>query len=228
MTWEIKQSVNFYLEEFQPPKIPKDLRLILIGAAVHVGVAAFAIFCLVINWYYQGQRLENMTERQALVEQQVANIENERPPLQLDDALVNERTKLRSDLESSQRILRYLTQQELDSSRSFTTMVSQLGEQDVKGVWLKSFAFYEEGRHIDITGYTDDPAKVSRYVSDLLKRSGFTEQAFRFVDVRKEENNRWLTFRLDSRPREKENQVSSQTAVLTAAEIQRRAREGRL
>ena len=139
--------------------------MILIGAGLHVGVAVVVLFGLVINWHWQGHRLEGMQERQAIVEQQVANIESERPPLKLDDApLVAQRAKLREDLESSQRILRYLTQQELDSSTSFTTMVKELGDQDVRGVWLKSFAFYDEGRHINISGFTDDPAKISRYV----------------------------------------------------------------
>ena len=127
MSWEIKQRVNFYLDEFQPPKIPDDLKMILIGAGLHVGIAVVVLLGLVINWYWQGHRLEGMQERQAIVEQQVANIESERPPLKLDDALVAQRAKLREDLESSQRILRYLTQQELDSSTSFTTMVKELG-----------------------------------------------------------------------------------------------------
>lgn len=226
MSWEIKQRVNFYLDEFQPPKIPDDLKMILIGAGLHVGIAVVVLLGLVINWYWQGHRLEGMQERQAIVEQQVANIESERPPLKLDDALVAQRAKLREDLESSQRILRYLTQQELDSSTSFTTMVKELGDQDVRGVWLKSFAFYDEGRHINISGFTDDPAKISRYVSDLLKRSGFSEQAFRFVDVRKQEDSRWLTFKLDTRPREKEKPAEPRNAALTSAELMRRAREG--
>ncbi len=228
MSWEIKQRANFYLEEFQPPKIPDDLRAILIGAGLHVGIAVIALLGLVINWHWQGHRLQGMLERQTIVEQQVANIESERPPLKLNDALVAQRTKLREDLESSQRILRYLTQQELDSSTSFTTMVKELGDQDVRGVWLKSFAFYDEGRHINISGYTDDPAKISRYVSDLLKRSGFSEQAFRYVDVRKEEESRWLTFRLDTRPREKEKTSEPRNAAMTSAEVLRRVREDTL
>ena len=92
MSWEIKQRANFYLEEFQPPKIPGDLRAILIGAGLHVGIAVITLFGLVINWHWQGHRLEGMIERQAIVEQQVANIESERPPLKLNDALVAQRS----------------------------------------------------------------------------------------------------------------------------------------
>ena len=145
MSWEIKQRVNFYLDEFQPPKIPGDLKMILIGAGLHVGIAVVVLLGLVINWYWQGHRLEGMQERQAIVEQQVANIESERPPLKLDDALVAQRAKLREDLESSQRILRYLTQQELDSSTSFTTMVKELGDQDVQGSLAQEFRLLRRG-----------------------------------------------------------------------------------
>ena len=43
MSWEIKQRVNFYLDEFQPPKIPGDLKMILIGAGLHVGIAVVVL-----------------------------------------------------------------------------------------------------------------------------------------------------------------------------------------
>jgi len=229
MTWEIKQSINFYLEEFQPPKIPKDLRYLLMGAAIHACLAVILMVGLVINLFWQEHRLKGITERQSVIEQQVANIERERPPLKQDEGLVNQRADLRSDLESSQRILHYLTQQELDSSISFTDMVFQLGEQDVNGVWLKSFAFYEEGSHINIEGYTDDPAKISRYVSELLARTEFRKRAFRHVDVRKEEDSRWLVFNLDSRPAEKGQQdTRPASAKMTSADLIKRAREGML
>lgn len=226
MTWDVKQSVNFYLEEFHPPRIPTDLRLIMMGVGLHISVATLVIFCLLINWLYQGQRLKSMTEEQTRLVQQVAEIEAGLSPLTLDDTLVDERTKLRNDLESSQLILRYLTQQELDSRRSFTTMTSQLGEQNINGMWLSSFTFYEGGRHVDITGYTDDPAKVSRYVTDLLGRSGFNEQTFRYVDVMREEGEAWLIFRLDSRSREQANEEVLQSSIPTSSDIVRRAREG--
>jgi len=225
MNWQVKQRVDFYLEEFQPPRIPADLERMLIGAAVHGILFAVVLVGLVINWYYQGARLADMTAAQSRVEQQVANIERERPPLHLNEELVRERDKARRDLESSQKILRFLTQQDIKSSVSFTSMVEQLGEQDIRGVWLKRFSFFNEGRDINIEGYTDDPAKVSRYVSALLNRSGYENQAFRFVDVHKTEDKPWLTFRLDTRP---ERPASPTNQALTSGEIMRRAREGRL
>ncbi|WP_370315431.1 hypothetical protein [Thalassolituus sp.] len=227
MNWQVKQRINFYLEEFQPPRIPSDLERLIIGVAVHAVLFVIVLFGLMINFYYQGHRLDGMTLRQAEVEQQVANIERERPPLSLDEALVSERDRARRNLESSQKILRFLTQQDLRSSHSFTTMVSQLGEQDVRGVWLQRFAFYEEGKQINIEGFTDDPAKVSRYVSSLLGRSGYRNHAFRFVDVHKTEGKPWLSFRLDTRPTDK-NSAQPAAQVTTSAEIMRRAREGRI
>lgn len=227
MSWDIKQQVNFYLEEFQPPKIPQDLRLILIGVGVHVAVAVVVVVGLAINWTWQGHRLESVTARHNLVEQQVANIERERPPLQVDQTLVDERARLREDLESSQRILRYLTQQELQSSHSFTSMVAQLGEQNISGVWLKNFSFLEEGKDISLQGYTDDPAKISRYVTSLLARDGYRDHAFRSVDVQRGEDGRWLEFRLDSRPQKKEKPAETQRTALTSREVMRQLREGR-
>ena len=227
MNWQVKQRVNFYIEEFRPPRIPTDLNHLMIGAAVHGVLFVLVLIGLVINWYYQGNRLMKITQSQVMVEQQVANIERERPPLHLDDQLVAERDRARRNLESSQRILRFLTQQELRSSYSFTSMVEQLGEQNINGVWLSRFAFFDEGKQINIEGYTDDPAKVSRYVSTLLARSSYEQHAFRFVDVHKAEGKPWLSFRLDTRPEEKQT-AQAGAPVLTSNEVMRRAREGRL
>lgn len=228
MTWDIKQTVNFYLEEFQPPKIPRDLNRIIIGAGVHVALMAVLTVGLVLNWYWQSHRLQQVTAHHVAVEQQVNNLESERPPLKLNQALVDERADLRSNLESSQRILRYLTQQELSTSYSFTEMVAQLSEQDIRGVWLNRFSFFSEGRDIRLEGFTDDPAKVSRYVSSLLARPGYKDHAFRFVDVRKAEDSGRLSFRLDSRVQETPETVATAASEpLTSRRIMQAMREGR-
>jgi hypothetical protein len=228
MTWEIKQRVNFYLEEFQPPKIPNDLRQLIISVIGHAVIAMVVLVGLSINWYWQGLRMEKVAAQQVVVESQVNNIERERPPLKINQELTKQRDDMRADLDSSQRILRYLTQQELSSSDSFTTLVTGLGKQDVAGVWLKRFAFYREGKHISLEGSTDDPAKVSRYVSSLLKRDGFEDHAFRFVDIYKQEDSAWLSFKLDSRPQEVTKDSGNKTATITSKELMRQAREGRL
>ena len=48
------------------------------------------------------------------------------------------------------------------------------------------------------------------------------------MDVRKQEDSRWLTFKLDTRPREKENAAEPRNTVMTSSEVMRRAREGSL
>lgn len=228
MTWEIKQRVNFYLEEFQPPKIPNDLRQLIISVIGHAVIAMVVLVGLSINWYWQGLRMEKVAAQQVVVESQVNNIERERPPLKINQELTKQRDDMRADLDSSQRILRYLTQQELSSSDSFTTLVTGLGEQDIAGVWLSRFSFFRDGKHINLEGYTDDPAKVSKYVSSLLQRDGFEDHAFRFVDIYKQEDSAWLSFKLDSRPQEVTKDSGNKTATITSKELMRQAREGRL
>lgn len=229
MTWEVKQRINFYLEEFQPPRIPSDLQQLIFGVIAHAVIAIVVLVGLTINWYWQGIRMEKVTALQADVAIQVATIERERPPLKVDQTLTKQRDEMRMDLDSSQRILRYLTQQELSNSHSFTNLVTDLGEQDISGVWLKRFAFYKEGQHIKLEGYTDDPAKVSKYVSTLLARDGFDNHAFRFVDIYKEEDSAWLSFTLDSRPHlVNSSSGGAKKTTITSKKLMNNAREGRL
>ena len=91
MSWEVKQSIDFYLDEFKPPRLPDDLKFILVGVGLHAVFAVVLIGGLLINGYVQSAYFQRISMKQSDVERQVSNIENERPSLQLDPALVAER-----------------------------------------------------------------------------------------------------------------------------------------
>tara|TARA_R110001583_G_scaffold130242_1_gene282008 strand:+ start:936 stop:1586 length:651 start_codon:yes stop_codon:yes gene_type:complete len=199
MSWQIKQNLNFYIEEFQPPKIPRELRLMITSAAVHVMAMVVIAIGLMSFWFWQGSELKNAQEQQRFLEKKIVEIQALRPPLVVDARLAEQRDLARRQLEGGQKVLRYLTQQQLEEGQSFTQLVSQLGDQNVKGVWLNQFSISDQGRHIGLQGYVDDPAKISKYVSTLVEKSAYQRRAFRYIDVQKEDDKQWLRFQLDTR-----------------------------
>ena len=207
MSWQIKQRVNFFTDEFKPPQLPDEIaRLILILAAV----TSLMLVVLVSAWSYSGwqeRALEAARQQQAFLRQQLETLKAERPPLAVDTGLEQQKQQQEQRLIAHQKILRYLTQGQLQQSYSFTPMVEQLGEQNIKGVWLQSFAIDDQGQRIGLNGYVDDPAKLSPYVSSLVNRSAYKNRAFRFIDLQKNEDNSWLKFELDTRARDKQDKA---------------------
>ncbi len=217
MTWEVKQRIDFYFDDFKPPRLPADLRFIVIGLGIHAGFAVLLIAGLLINGYFQQGYLDEMVKRQNAVEMQVSNIENERPSLQLDSDLVAERDKAGNNLESSRRILQYLTQQDIGESHSFRGLVEGLTNQEVSGVWLSGFRFSDEGRNIRLTGHTTDPVKVSGYAGSLLDQESYQGRSFRLIQVSKEEDQPYLTFVLDTRNKDDKETPASKPSLTSKA-----------
>lgn len=199
MSWQIKQHLDFYIEEFQPPKIPRELRVMITSAAVHVAAMLVIALGLMSFWFWQGEELKYAQQQQKFLEQQIVEIQALRPPLVVDARLAEQRDLARRQLEGGQKVLRYLTQQQLEEGQSFTQLVSQLGDQHVAGVWLNQFSISDQGRHISLHGYVDDPAKISKYVATLVEKRAYQGRAFRYIDVQKEEDKQWLRFQLDTR-----------------------------
>jgi len=220
MSWEVKQSIDFYLDEFKPPRLPDDLKFILVGVGLHAVFAVVLIGGLLINGYVQSAYFQRMSMKQSDVERQVSNIENERPSLQLDPALVAERDSAGNSLESSRRILQYLTQQDIGESHSFSGLVTDLSEQRVSGVWLSGFRFSGEGHHVRLTGHAFDPVKVSAYAGSLLDKPSYQGRSFRFIQVGQEDEKSYLSFVLDTRNKGDESGATEQT-VLTSRAIMR-------
>ena len=161
MSWQVKQRVNFYLEEFHPPQTPGELKKIVWGVGAHL---CLAIPILVGLYFYEGiqdRYLKEMESKNSQLEQRVGNLEGKRPPIEVSSELIQQRDTARQDLEGSRRILQYLTQQNLEKSYSFTQLVRGLGEKTIHGVWLSGFVISDKGGELTLKGYADDPAKVS-------------------------------------------------------------------
>ena len=204
MSWQVKQQINFYTDEFRPPQLPDDIARLLLQLAGSAAVAL--VLALIVFGFsvWQGKSLDSAREQQTFLQQQLEQEKASRPPLSIDSGLQQQKEVAEAKLRSGEKILRYLTQGQLEESYSFTSMVEQLGDQDVKGVWLQSFAIEEQGARVSLAGYVDDPAKLSPYISSLVQRSAYRNKAFRFIDLQKNKANSWLKFELDTRAREKE------------------------
>ena len=217
MSWQVKQRINFYTDEFRPPQLPDDIARLLWSFAANAAVVLLLTLLVGVYAVWQNKNLSTAESRHSYLQQQLEQVRASRPPLLEDSALKLAKENAEQQLKTSRGILRYLTQGHLEKSQSFTAMVEQLGDQDVKGVWLQSFVISDQGQRINLAGYVDDPAKLSPYISTLVKRDAYKNKAFRFIDIQKNETNSWLKFELDTRQPEKEQQSELLTRMAARA-----------
>lgn len=204
MSWQVKQQVNFYTDDFRPPHLPEDIALLLLQLAANLGLVVVLLLFTYLFSVWQNSNLIDSHQRHDFLQTQLEEMKASRPPLVADAGLTATKEKSQRDLISSQKILRFLTRGQLEESKSFTTLVEQLGEQDIKGVWLQKFSIDQQGTHIALQGYVDDPVKLSPYVASLVQRSAYKNKAFRYIDVKKAEGTSWLKFELDTQAKQLE------------------------
>jgi len=197
MTWQIRQRVNFYLEEFRPPALPRDIRQLLL----QLGLTAvlLLVVALVLLGYsrwlqHEQQQINQFTQN---LTRQLEDEMARHPPLVVDNGLQQQLEQARRQLADSQKILLYLGREQLQQSQSFTPLIAQLGEQQVRGVWLQGFSVRGGGQQVQLRGFVDEPEKLSRYVVELLQRSAYAGKSFSQIDIQRSEQ-RWLSFVLDT------------------------------
>lgn len=199
MSWQIRQKINFYSDEFRPPRLARDVSILLRNMALtSVLMLILAALALVLKLWMHSR----VDAAQATSDALIAAIEQEqqrRPPLVADPQLQKELDKARQQLINSQRVLTYLSREGQELPPSFTALVSQLGDVKTDGIWLSGFSMDGSGNHIELRGFAQKAARVSPYVEALAQQPAYQGMAFRQVEINTEPGQKWLTFRLDTR-----------------------------
>lgn len=202
MSWQIRQTINFYSDEFRPPRLAEDVSLLLRNMALTtVLMLILAALAFVLEWWMQ-HRLQAAKASADTLMVAVEQEQQRHPPLSADPQLQQELDTARQQLINSQRVLTYLSSEGQEQPPSFTALVSELGDVKTDGIWLSGFSVDSTGRHIELRGYAQKAAQVSPYVEALALQPSYQGMAFRQVEINRQSGQKWLIFRLDTRPAE--------------------------
>lgn len=219
MSWQVKQRVDFYLEEFHPPQMPNDLKQIMYGVSTHLVIGFIALVGLLVYEDFQSSYLQKMQDRDALASERVNKIESTQPIAKVSNTLTSKRDEARRELDGRRRIFQYLTQQNIEKSLSFTDIVGGFQQHSISGLWLSGFSITNKGQHLILRGYANDPAKVSQYADELLANDAFTRFAFRQVIIEKDVESGWLSFYLSTEPETPEDPLEPQSPILQRQQL---------
>lgn len=189
---EVKQSINLYLPRFQPAKLSKEVKRLMI---LLTSVVMFSLFLTMMSFFYvsfyEGEKSRAEQEKVELdiaLKKAVAQI----PSKTKDQGLVRQIDSKDKMLGKKQQVIEYLYRDTINEGESFTKLVSQLSDKKLRSVWLSKIEVLNKGKDIQLSGYAKEADQVSEYIELLGEKESYQGRGFNKIEISKFE--RWNQF----------------------------------
>lgn len=180
---QVKHSINLYLPRFRPAQLsPAIQRLITLCLTVLSGLLVLSVGLLLSNEYFANQ-LELAKQEQTRLSKELNIVVSQLPNAVVDKNLQNQIAREEKRLTRQRRVISFLRQDSISESSSFTSLVEQLAQQNLNGIWLKRFEVINQGKDIQLYGYSKGPEKVSSYLSVLGTQPAYKGRAFKQINI---------------------------------------------
>ncbi len=185
---QVKHSINLYLPQFQPPQLSLAMkRLVKLTAIAAIGTLVLATLLFVIKLTLAGQ-LQSAQQEQARLDSELSLVISQLPNITVDKNLQAQIKREEKLLAKQRRVITFLRQDSISDSRSFTPIVEQLSQQNVKGIWLSKFEVINQGQDIQLFGFAKTPEQVSRYLINLGTQPAYQGRAFKQINITRSNN----------------------------------------
>lgn len=196
---QVKHAINLHLPRFRPPQLsPAMQRLIKVCAVGLFGIIVLSLCLFLLRIYFDSQ-LESAKEEQLRLEAELNLVVSQLPNTVVDKNLQNQIAREEKLLAKQHRVITFLRQDSISDSSSFTSLVEQLSNQNVKNIWLSKFEVINQGQDIQLYGYAKTPEQVSRYLSLLGTQEAYKGRAFKQINIVRGKNG-WNEFFLSTQP----------------------------
>lgn len=194
MTWSVKQTIDFFTDEYKPEKLPKSVQYLLLSFVVCI-VVCVAAYASVYIWHKRD--MERNRHYQAEVTQldnEYAQLKEMAKKLKPSSVLIKKEKSLESLVAKNEKIFEYLKKQSFIGLESMTDLVDQLGMATMSGLWLSGFEIYP--KRVRLTGFVNVPSLMPKYLNKLSSLPSFAGKKFEYIDINKTKEG--LSFVLDS------------------------------
>ena len=196
---QVKHAINLYLPRFRPPQLSSAMqRLIKVCVVGLFGIIVLSLCLFLLRIYFDSQ-LESAKEEQLRLEAELNLVVSQLPNTVVDKNLQNQIAREEKLLAKQHRVITFLRQDSISDSSSFTSLVEQLSNQNVKNIWLSKFEVINQGQDIQLYGYAKTPEQVSRYLSLLGTQEAYKGRAFKQINIVRGKNG-WNEFFLSTQP----------------------------
>lgn len=198
---QAKQSINLYLPQFRPPQLSPAIILLIKVSVVGFISLLILVGLLFFGKLYLGSQLQQAKIEQAELNQELVNVIAQLPNMIVDKNLLMKIEREEKLLAKQKRVISFLHQDSISDSSSFTPLVEQLSQQNIKGIWLSKFEVINRGKDIQLFGYAKTPDRVSDYLNMLGTQSAYQGRAFKQIHISRGEQA-WNDFFLSTQQAE--------------------------
>jgi len=196
----VKQSINFYQEEFRKPEIKFPARQLL---QVIAGVLLLVTLSGAYQYWLVGDLSHSIEQARAentLLENSIAERKNALELVKTDPKLEVKLAQLKTKNIDKRRLASYINKMGLDSENSVTGYYKALSENEISGLWLSKIILYRNASDIALEGVTRNASDVSIYIEKMKNKPVFGGVSFHMIKLKKsEELPLYTEFYIDSR-----------------------------
>ena len=196
----MKQSINFYQDEFRKPEIKLSARQLLQAIA---GVLLLVTIAGVYQYWLVGDlshSIEQATTENTLLENSIAERKKALELVKTDPKLEVKLAQLKTKNIDKRRLASYINKMGLDSGNSVTEYYKALSENEISGIWLSKIILYKNASDIGLEGMTRNASDVSIYIEKMKDKPVFGGVSFHMIKLKKsEELPLYTEFYIDSR-----------------------------
>lgn len=204
----IKQNINLYLPRFRPPQLSDEIRsLVRSFIIVFCIILVSSITLASLRFLFQSQ-LEQAQHQQEILNNKLNTVIAQIPDMTIDKALEDHIERGKQLLGKQRKVISFLRQDSINEGSSFTPLVEQLSQQNVKGVWLSKFEVTNQGKDIELTGFSKTPERVSKYLAMLGEKSAYQGRVFKQIKVTRSKKA-WNEFFLSTQEEKKDETLIS-------------------
>lgn len=199
------QRINLYQDHLHPRKELFSAR----------NLALMAVLLLVLltppTWWIKRDLAQNQARVKALLEQEqalstkLAEMAIKYPSKGPDVVLENKLQQLGSQREMAEKAITLLNETRDKHSQGFSNLLDGFARAKQQGVWLTRIGIKEGGEELSLRGESQQASLLPPFVESLKNQSVFSGRSFRFLDAKRNDQER-VVFLLRSQPPTPEEQ----------------------
>ncbi|MCG8673103.1 MAG: hypothetical protein MI867_27185 [Pseudomonadales bacterium] len=196
---QLRQSVNFFREEFKKPEIK-------LPAIQMAQIAAIVLFGFIVIGAYQVYSLAELKAKIKKFETQRDQMAAQYDSLQASfvapkesPELLGRLDELKGDVVQRQKLKEFLSKEASKSLFSFASVLDALAMSDVSKVWLTQVKIKSTGNSYELRGVTQHAEAIPAYIEKLKEADALQGTSFNVFSIeRDKKSSALLHFTLSS------------------------------
>lgn len=192
----MKLRVNLYVAALQPVKEKISLTTLVASVAAVSAILIGAGFIISGMAENKQAELDLLQQQVKMQTQQIDALQQALSKKAPSPALVKQKTELTQTIAQKQKLLQFVHGEQRKTSVKFSPVFDYLATIDPAGFWLDSFSL--NATSSQFSGYVTQPELLPEWINRLSDATFFTGHTFSQFEIKKEENNEALAFKITS------------------------------